>query len=73
MLVALGEEYAKRRTPEMDLLRLLVRRVDLIWRQMVVFRGGEEPDPIEVLLPGEERPKKSLRGVALKALNHLGR
>lgn len=73
MLRALEEEYAKRRTPEMELLRLLVRRVDLLWRQTVVNAGGESPDPIEVRLPGEPKPKKSLRGVAVKSMQHAGR
>lgn len=68
MLVALEAAHAERRTPEMELMRLVVRRIDLLWRQMVVSAGGEEPDPIEVLLPGEKKQKRSLRGVALKAL-----
>lgn len=73
MLVALEEAHKERRTPEMELLRLAVRRIDLLWRQLVVTHGGEEPEPIEVLLPGEKPKKKSLRGVAAKAMAQLGR
>ena len=73
MLRALEEEHAKRRTPEMELLRLIVKRVDLLWRQSIVDGGRESPDPIEVLLPGEQKPKKSLRSVAVKSMQHAGR
>src|SRR5690606_24549702 len=72
MLVALEEAHKERRTPEMELLRLAVRRIDLLWRQLVVTHGGEEPEPIEVLLPGEKPKKKSLRGVAAKAMAQMG-
>lgn len=71
MLRALEEAHQERRTPEMDLLRLIVQRVDLLWRQTVVVHGADEPDPIEVLLPGEKRKKKSLRGIAAEAMAHL--
>lgn len=71
MLRALEEAHRERRTPEMELLRLILKRVDLLWRQTVVFNGGQEPDPIEVLLPGEKAKKKSLRGVAAKAMANL--
>lgn len=73
MLTALAEGHAKRRTPEMELLRLVLQRIDLLWRQTVVVNGGNEPDPIEVLLPGETKKKTSLRDIAAKALAHIGR
>lgn len=58
----------------MELMRLLIRRVDLIWRQMVAFRGGDPPDAIEVRLPGEKPPpKKSLRSVAAQAMQNMRR
>jgi hypothetical protein len=49
-------------------MSLLIRRVDLLWRQTVVNAGGQDPDPIVILRPGEKPKKKPLRGVVSRML-----
>jgi len=73
MLVALEQAWSNRRTPEMELTRALIRRVDLLWRQTVVNQGGEDPGPLEILLPGEKRPEKPKASWRSMAQSLLGR
>ena len=71
MLAALEVAHRDRWTRNEDLLRTIALRVDLLWRQIVVANGGEDPEPLSLPRPGDAPPSKpSLRDVARQAMAH---
>lgn len=70
MTEGLEQAAGERWTNTDELLRTLIGRVDLVWRQLVVNAGGDAPDPIEVLRPGEKRQKKAggMRSIAQRMM-----
>lgn len=72
MLAALEAAHRDRWTHNEELLRTIALRVDLLWRQSVVFAGAEPPDPLRLPRPGEAPPAKpSLRETARQAMAHM--
>ncbi|RTL08426.1 MAG: hypothetical protein EKK62_07660 [Acidimicrobiia bacterium] len=71
MTEGLEQAAGERWTNTDELLRTLIGRVDLVWRQLVVNAGGDAPDPIEVLRPGEQRKKASNQGFGALARSLL--
>lgn len=71
MLAALEVAHRDRWTRNEELLRTIALRVDLLWRQIVVSGGGEEPDALSLPRPGDPPPPKpSLRDTARQAMAH---
>ncbi len=71
MLAALEVAHRDRWTRNEELLRTIALRVDLLWRQIVVVNGGEDPEPLSLPRPGDAPPSKpSLRDVARQAMAH---
>ena len=69
MAEGLEQAAGERWTASDELLRTAVLRLDLIWRQLVVNAGGDPPEPLEVLRPGEKKVKPSgLRSLAQRAM-----
>jgi hypothetical protein len=69
MTEGLEQAAGERWTNTDELLRTLIGRVDLVWRQLVVNAGGDAPDPIEVLRPGEQRQKTGgMRSIAQRMM-----
>jgi len=65
MLAALEVAHRDRWTRNEELLRVIALRIDLLWRQIVVSGGGDDPDPLSLPRPGDTPPPKpSLRDVA---------
>lgn len=73
MLAALEEAHVSHRTDETLLLKQVVERVDLLWRQRVVDGNRDAPEPLEIRLPGDKPPKKKpLRGVVSRMMRGMG-
>lgn len=69
MLAALEAAHRDRWTRNEELLRVIALRIDLLWRQIVVSGGGEDPDALSLPRPGDTPPPKpSLRDVARRAM-----
>jgi len=74
MLDLLDEATRNRRTPEMELLRVVAQQTNAVFRQLYVTAGGETPpDPLDLRLPGDPPPTKRspMRDAARRAMRGM--
>lgn len=68
MAEGLEQAAGERWTTTDELLRTLILRTDLVYRQLFVSAGNEDPGPIEVLRPGESKPRQGMASMARRLL-----
>lgn len=69
MAEGLEQAVGERWTTTDELLRTLIQQINLVWRQLVVNAGGDAPEPIVVLRPGEKPQRQGMASMARRLLS----